>query len=261
MVPILLSRLPNELTDLVPCDSLENMLDFLLSYDMRRPSWHQFTAISTKEMRPSFAYVRAQNDMRTAWPGLDDDAYRKMSWDLLRCNFPESLKFNFTVSQIEIPTPDELYHIDDLWTAIQTQSADKFSKNNCCHGNPKPTPILPPEKLLPPMDVHNLQGAEQSFMERVSLLETKIDSIIKLCSTSSFSPANHNYKAPTGFSTSRLSANEQKPYPIDHKYCFYHWRYGQNAHKCNKPCAWSYEHDKGESGTNSTKQITRPPKN
>ena len=89
----------------------------MLDFDLRRPSWNQFSAISTKEMRPSFAYIRAQNDMRTSW-----------SWDLLRCNFPESLKYNFTVSKIEIPTPDELNHIDDLWAAIQSQSVNNINK-------------------------------------------------------------------------------------------------------------------------------------
>ena len=95
------------------------------------------------------------------------------------------------------------------------------------------------------MDVHNLQGAQQSFMERINNVENKLDTILKLCSTSSFSPVNDNYKSPTCFSTSRRPANERQQYPDNHKYCFYHWRYGQNAHKCVKPCSWSYEHNQG----------------
>ena len=79
LLPILMSKLPDELLELVPITSVESFLDFLLQYDGSKPSWFAFSQTSCKTLKPSISLHKAVSDMTSAWPGLGAATYRKMS--------------------------------------------------------------------------------------------------------------------------------------------------------------------------------------
>ena len=53
IIPVILTRLPSEISEIIPINSLEQMLDFLLNYDKENPSWTSFTAVNSNNVRPT----------------------------------------------------------------------------------------------------------------------------------------------------------------------------------------------------------------
>ena len=47
IIPVILTRLPNEISKIIPINNLEQMLDFLLNYDKEKPSWTNFSAVNS----------------------------------------------------------------------------------------------------------------------------------------------------------------------------------------------------------------------
>ena len=103
LLPILMSKLPDELLELVPINSVESFLDFLLQYDGSKPSWFAFSQTSCKTLKPSISLHKAVSDMASAWPGLGVATYRKMSWDMVRSKLPDSIRYSFEVSSMDVP--------------------------------------------------------------------------------------------------------------------------------------------------------------
>ena len=173
IIPILLNKLPRDISEIVPINSLEKMMDFLLNYDKEKPSWTNFTAVSSKNLRPTLAYLRAQFDMQSAWPGLDNSTYRKLSWDLVRNALPDTLRFNLSIAKIEIPTDEELFHIDNLWFSVRGKESGDFKNPN-----------------IDTINVNNI-NTESSVMDKLNILIQKIDGLMTLLHANVFSPAKN----------------------------------------------------------------------
>ena len=122
VLPAILTKIPIEITDLMPTDSLKSTLDFLLAYDSKKPSWQIFSGVSVKGLRPSLAYNRAISDLGAAWPGLAQDIYREMAWDLVKGNLPDQLKFNYEITRIKDPTLDQFNYIDEVWSELKDRT-------------------------------------------------------------------------------------------------------------------------------------------
>ena len=101
--------------------------------------------------------------MSAAWPGLGVATYRKMSWDMVRSQLPDSIKYNFEVSSMVVPDDAQLRQIDDLWTAIHR---DKQTINNL-NFNTRTTPA---RSSTVPLSAE----LDQSTADRLSKLEKSI---------------------------------------------------------------------------------------
>ena len=84
LLPILMSKLPSEILELVSVDSVRIFLEYLLHYDGAKPSWFTFSQTMSKLIKPSIAVSQAVGDMSSAWPGLDPAMFRRMAWDMVR---------------------------------------------------------------------------------------------------------------------------------------------------------------------------------
>ena len=62
--------------------------------------------------------------MQSAWPGLENSAYRRLSWDLVKNNLPDALKLNLSIAQIDLPSDEELLHIYKLWSSVRGKESD-----------------------------------------------------------------------------------------------------------------------------------------
>jgi len=233
LLPILMSKLPDELLDLVPISSVEAFLDFLLQYDGNKPSWFTFSQTSCKTMKPSISLNKAMSDMSAAWPGLGVDTYRKMSWDMVRSQLPDSIRYSFEVSSMGVPDIDQLRQIDDLWTAIHR---DKQTINNLNF-----TRTTPAGSSIVPLSAE----LDQSTAARLSKLEKSISRLTDSVRSLSFSPAqnnktqNHNNFRPAGFSQASPNGGYRspvRPHENNSGYCYYHYHYGVKARNCIKPC-------------------------
>ena len=59
LLPIVMSKLPDELLELVPISSVEDFLDYLLKYDGSKPSWFAFSQTSCRTIKPSISLQKS----------------------------------------------------------------------------------------------------------------------------------------------------------------------------------------------------------
>ena len=246
VIPIILTRLPSELTELVPTTNLEVLLDFLLLFDSQRPSWRTFCSVTTANHRPSIAYVKAMTEMRYAWPGLTDIAYQRMAWDLLRQQLPDQLKFNYQVASITAPTNDELANLDNLWREIRAEK-DHRSINFVGQSNERSSYIDPSMRYRASSVPPNYGASKEdpsrndSLADRISSLETTVDRLARAFREPGFSPASKNFNS-AGFSRAPSNAKHGLPPRSTHDkagQCFYHAKFGSAALNCKAPCSYA----------------------
>ena len=103
VIPLLLARLPPEVSELMPITTLQDALDYLLAYDARRPSWQIFSGVTLRGLKPSHALVRAVADLSAAWPGMKPEIYKEMGWDLVKSGLPEQLRTNLELATSVLP--------------------------------------------------------------------------------------------------------------------------------------------------------------
>ena len=251
LLPFVLGKLPSNIAQMVPTNSLAYMLDFVESYDRRTNSLHDvLTKNITPSVKPSAAFLQRCNDMRRArGPDLDNEAIFQLAWQSLSTSLPPQLQpFVLTIKgSNELPTARQWEIMDNLWF-------DTLSKQELATKLPLQAVAAEEPNTKTTKGKNTKRHAINTINNRVNQLSEKIDQTLaqvtatKEQSKPAFTPRNFNSTPRNTVNYSLgiplkergvdLTRYPNAPYPQRLDLCFYHQAFGKDAFKCNIGCGW-----------------------
>ena len=107
VVPILLAKMPSELSTVAPIGSLEELSDFLCRFDAPVRGCKRIQELAVKrDERPSIAFARMCEEMSETWDKLPKKELRGIAWEIVRDSLPLALRLDYTIAKIVLPSPE-----------------------------------------------------------------------------------------------------------------------------------------------------------
>ena len=244
VVPILLAKMPSELSTVAPIGSLEELSDFLCRFDAPVRGLKRIQELAVKrDERPSIAFARMCEEMSETWDKLPKKELMSLAWEIVRDSLPLALRLDYTIAKIVLPTPRELDTLDSLYLANkENENRSRLLINQVNTQGVSRSFSQPP--LSGEGNGRSLCSKNDDFDRRLSSIEKLLQERLPMSSTQTVFPVDNSRQ--TGFYRSVQSSGqagksgEAKNFwgEGSNRYCYYHSHFADLARKCQEPCAY-----------------------
>jgi hypothetical protein len=289
--PILLSRLPDELFDLVdPKLGIVQLLEIIASYDAPRKQVPGILNAPDISVRPSHQMTKLQDQLQGVI-NINAEGLKLLAWQAVAVHLTDSLRQFSAMQGIgdqKAPTDEQLAQLDVLWQN-STNSVNQVSENSVTkiESHAKPSgelhkssesddlrnriAILERNLVTPnnqPRQTPTFQESSTPQQQSVKPLFPSSGQRNNNYPNKQFNtyPNNQNYSnrfAKTNhqnhFSTNRGGNNgnftqRQPQTNSTNPICYYHQNFGPKARYCNLPCMFHQSHNSNNNGNQGNEE-------